>query len=132
MKKQMLIFCLLLIAAFALSACGEEPIDPGYTSSAVTLRSFTEIAGENPDSLKEKDGDYVYTYQIKDGDVGAAAFNLYKDYLDENFSYSPIDSSVDSDAYILVYDTADKAARIVYSESVAKDGAYTVSVRFPK
>lgn len=132
MKKRTLLFGLLILVTFALCACGEEPIDPVYSSTAVTLQSFTEIAGENPDGKAEKDGDYVYTYKISDGQVGAAAFNLYKDYLDEHFTYSLIDSDVSDDGvYTLVY-TDDNGAKIIYTEAVAGDGAYTITVRFPQ
>lgn len=132
MKKGTLFLCLLLLTAFALCGCGEEPIDPVYSSTVVTLQSFTEIAGENPDGKKEEDGNYIYTYQISDGQVGAAAFNLYKDYLDENFSYSSIHSHVSKDGvYTMVYADGN-GANIVYTEEVAKDGAYTITVRFPQ
>lgn len=131
-KRRMLFLALLLMTAFALYGCGEEPIDPAYSSATVTLQSFTEVAGENPDDKAEKDGDYIYTYEITDGKVGAAAFNLYKDYLDEHFSYSGIDSSVSDDGvYTLVY-ADDNGAQIVCTEAVAEDGAYTITVRFPK
>ncbi len=132
MKKGVLFLCLLLLTAFALCGCGEEPIDPVYSSTAVTLQSFTEIAGENPDGKEEKDGHYLYTYEISDGQVGAAAFNLYKDYLDENFSYSLIDSNVSEEGvYTLVYADGN-GTNIVYTEEVAEDGAYTITVCFPK
>lgn len=132
MKKGVLFLCLLLLTAFALCGCGEEPIDPVYSSAGVTLQSFTEIAGENPDGMEEKDGNYIYTYEISDGQVGAAAFNLYKDYLDENFSYSLIDSHVsEEDVYTLVY-TDGNGAKIVYTEEVAGNGGYTITVCFPK
>lgn len=131
MKKRILLLFLTLLTAFALCACGEDPIEPSYTSSSVTMQSFTEIAGENPDSLDAEDNDNLYTYKIKDGDVGATAFNLYKDYLDKNFTYSAIDSSVDDDAYSLVYYT-ENGDKIVYTESVKGSGAYTITVSVPK
>lgn len=132
MKKRTLLFSLVILVAFALCACGEEPIDPVYSSATVTLQSFTEIAGENPDDKAEEDGDDIYTYKISDGQVGAAAFNLYKDYLDEHFTYSPIDSDVSDDGvYTLVY-TDDNGAEIIYTEKVDDNGAYTITVRFPQ
>lgn len=132
MKKRAMLLCLLLLTAFGLWGCGEEPIDPVYGSAAVSLESFTEIAGENPDGKEEKDGNCIYTYEIADGQVAAVAFHLYKDYLDENFSYSMIDSHVsDTGVYTLVYTDAN-GAKIVYTEEVAKNGAYTITVSFPQ
>jgi predicted component of type VI protein secretion system len=132
MKKRMLLFCLLILTTFVLCGCGEEPIDPVYSSTTVTLQSFTEIAGENPDNKEKADGAYIYTYEISDGQVGAAAFNLYKDYLDENFTYSMIDSTVSDDGvYTMIY-ADENDAEIIYTEAVDNDGAYTITVRFPQ
>ena len=131
MKKKY--FCLLMVvAAFALfCGCGEEPVDTSYTNSSIVISSFTEIAGENPDEIEESDGAYHYIYQIKDGQVGAAAYNLYKDYLEANFTYSPLDSTVVGDGFCAVYYAANDE-RIEYTETVDKHGSYQITVSVPK
>ena len=128
MKKIALLLALTL--ALGLCACGEEPIDPAYTGSSVVIDSFTEVAGENPDGKKETAEGTCYIYEVKDPKVGAAAYDLYKTYLDENFTYSPTESTVVADGFSAVYHAGD-GSTVIYTEAVAKDGSYTISVTVP-
>ncbi|MBQ6810519.1 MAG: hypothetical protein IJO94_03840 [Firmicutes bacterium] len=137
MKKKLLCVLLVVMMVAAFSACGktqEEPEDTvstDYTGSSIVISSFTEIAGENVDNVKETDTTITYTYEVKDSQIGAAAYNLYKDYLDENFTYSSFDSTVVADGFCAVYYAANDA-RIEYTEIVNEDGEYTISVCVPK
>lgn len=134
MKKRTFLAILALTLCFAFAACGEteEPIDPNYTGSSIVITSLTEIAGEKPDSVKEDDTSITYIYEVKDGKVGAAAYNLYKDYLDANFTYSSIDSTYVAEGFCAVYYAANDG-RIEYTETVnEKDGSYMISVCVPK
>ena len=128
-----LLTILLAIAAFTLlcCGCGKEPIDESYTNSSIVISSFTEITGEKHDDLQESKKAYRYTYKIKNDKVGAEAYNQYKDYLNENFTYSMIDSTIVADSYCAVYYAADEG-RIEYTETVDKSGDYTITVSVPK
>lgn len=134
MKKKLLCMFLAALCVLAFSACGgaeEEAMDPTYTDSSIVISSFTEIAGENPDDVKETDTGYTYVYDVKDPQIGAAAYNLYKDYLDANFTYSSIDSTAVGDGFCAVYYAAN-GARIEYTEIVDEDGKYRITVAVPK
>ena len=131
MKNKGLFLCLAAAAMLLFGGCGEEPVDTSYTGSSIVIDSFTEIAGENPDDIEETDDAYCYVYEIKDGKVGAAAYNLYKDYLDANFTYSPLDSTMVGDGFCAVYYAANDA-RIEYTEAVDKHGSYRITVSVPK
>lgn len=131
MKKKLLCLLFVTVMVVAFGGCGEEPIDTTYTDSSIVISSFTEIAGENPDEIEETDDAYCYTYLVKDGQVGAAAYNLYRDYLDANFTYSPIDSTVVGEGFCAVYYAANDA-RIEYTETVDKHGSYRITVSVPK
>lgn len=129
--KKILIISLLLLLVFLFAGCGEEKIDPSYTNSSIVISSFTEIAGENPDDLKENAKSYCYIYEIRDGATADAAYGLYRDYLDKNFEYSPIDSTVVGNGYNAVY-YADDGSKIEFGEVVNKDGSYVISVTIPR
>ena len=139
MKKTVFLFALLLICTSILFAgCGnrEEEAAPsednGYYPSSLSLRTFSEVAGENVDATASAENATVYTYEIKDNKVGAAAYKLYKDYLDENFTYSPIDSTVSDKGYTSVYTDAQSGKQIIYTEAIDQDGIYTVTVTVPE
>ena len=137
MKKKLLCAILAIAVIAVFSACGkteEEPADTvttDYSGSSIVISSFTEIAGENVDNVKETDSTITYIYEVSDSKVGAAAYNLYKDYLDENFTYSSIDSTVVADGFCAVYYAANDA-KVEYTEIVNEDGEYTISVCIPK
>ena len=137
MKKKLLCIALSALLTVALCACGntkeEEEVEDTttYTNSSIVISSFTEIAGENPDEVKETESGYTYIYEVKDPQIGAAAYNLYKDYLDANFTYSSIESTVVGDGFCAVYYAANDA-RIEYTETVDKNGEYRISVAVPK
>lgn len=131
MKYKVFCLCLAATVMMLFGGCGEEPMDTSYTDSSIVIESFTDVAGENPDRIEETDDAYCYVYEIKDGTIGAAAYNLYKDYLDANFTYSPLDSTVAGDGFCAVYYAANDA-RIEYTESVDKHGSYCVTVSVPK
>ena len=137
MKKKLLCAILVFAVLVVFSACGkteEEPAETAstdYTGSSIVISSFTEIAGENVDEVKETDSTVTYIYEVSDSQIGAAAYNLYKDYLDENFTYSSIDSTVVADGFCAVYYAANDA-KIEYTERVDKNGEYTISVCIPK
>ncbi|MBQ1251284.1 MAG: hypothetical protein IIY02_00050 [Firmicutes bacterium] len=137
MKKKLLCAILAFAVLVVFSACGKTEEEPAetestdYVGSSIVISSFTEIAGENVDEVKETDSTVTYIYEVRDSQIGAAAYNLYKDYLDENFTYSSIDSTVVADGFCAVYYAANDA-KIEYTERVDKDGAYTISVCIPK
>ncbi|MGI5875088.1 MAG: hypothetical protein ACOX8R_10625 [Bacillota bacterium] len=131
MKKRFLPLLTAFAAAALLAACGGQEIDPSYTQSSVVINSFTEVAGENPDGLKTTKDGYCYIYKVKDGKTADAAYNLYRDYLDENFTYSMTESAVVGDGYSAVYYAAN-GERIEYTEAVDKDGSYVISVTIPR
>lgn len=138
MKKVFLCVAFAALSAIALCACGgeektEEAVDTTtYTESSIVISSFTEIAGENTDDVKETEDRITYIYEIKDPQVGAAAYGLYKDYLDANFSYSSIDSTVVGEGFCAVYYAANDG-RIEYTETVDENnGSYRITVSVPK
>lgn len=138
MKQKLLCFVLSCLLLLGFCACGntkeeeEEVADPAaYTDSSIMISSFTEIAGENPDEVKETESGYTYVYEVKDPQVGAAAYNLYKDYLDANFTYSSIESTAVGDGFCAVYYAANDA-RIEYTETIDKNGEYRITVAIPK
>lgn len=140
MKKRLLYIALVAFSALALCACGsKENTDTkdtkdttSYTEASIVISSFTEIAGEKADDTKETENRITYIYEIKDPQVGAAAYNLYKDYLDANFTYSSIDSTVVGDGFCAVYHAANNA-RIEYTETVdSHSGEYRITVSLPK
>lgn len=137
MKKKLLCIVLSALLVLAFSACGnkekaeEEAVDTNYTNSSIVISSFTEVAGENPDEVKETENGYTYVYEVSDPQIGAAAYNLYKDYLDANFTYSSFDSTVVGDGFCAVYYAANDA-RIEYTETIDKNGEYRITVAVPK
>lgn len=137
MKKKLLCLILSALLTIALCACGnakeEEEVvdDTAYTNSSIMISSFTEIAGENPDEVKETESGYTYVYEVKDPQIGAAAYNLYKEYLDANFTYSSIESTAVGDGFCAVYHAANDA-RIEYTETTDKNGEYRITVAIPK
>lgn len=137
MKKKFLCLILCGMLTMALCACGntkeeEETVDDiTYNDSSIMISSFTEIAGENPDEMKETESGYTYVYEVKDPQIGAAAYNLYKDYLDANFTYSSIESTAVGDGFCAVYYAANDA-RIEYTETIGENGEYRITVTIPK
>lgn len=137
MKKKLFYIALVAFSIFALCACdSKENTDTNnttnYTEASIVISSFTEIAGEKTDDTKETENRITYIYEIKDPQVGAAAYNLYKDYLDANFTYSSIDSTVVGDGFCAVYHAANNA-RIEYTETVdSHSGEYRITVSLPK
>ena len=134
-----IIFTVMLCSALVLCwgcGCGSDDTsqeDTGlYPSSTLSLSTFTEVAGENVDGVKETEKAWIYTYQVSDPQTGAAAYNLYKDYLEANFAYSMIDSTVAEDGgYVAVYHDGNNHT-VKYKERIDEDGAYIISVAFPK
>lgn len=140
MKKRIALLFLVVIATFSFCACGGDEEDAAsadadptvYESAAVNLSTFTEIAGEQADDIKNGDNSTDYIYEISDPAVGAAAYQLYRDYLDSNFTYSMTDSTVNEDGFVAVY-YDENNARICYTEAVdGDDGSYCVTVSVPK
>lgn len=130
-KTAILVIALIAALCLGLCACGEEPLAPEYTASSLNISNFTEIAGENLDEIKEDGSTVSYIYYITDSLTGAAAYDLYKDYLDSNFTYSMIDSTVVGDGFCAVY-FSENGDVIQYTEAVAGDGSYTITVTLPK
>lgn len=137
MKKKILCSAVTALSIFLFCACGDKenttPIDTTtYTESSIVISSFTEIAGEKADDTKETENRITYIYEIKDPRVGAATYNLYKDYLDANFTYSSIESTAVGDGFCAVYHAANDA-RIEYTETLdSHSKEYRITVSVPK
>lgn len=138
MKRTSLLFAVILFCTcILLTGCGKEESqstaedENGYYPSSISVSSFTAVAGEKIDETKTAENGTTYIYEIKDPQIGAAAYDLYKDYLNQNFTYSMIDSSVTNKGYSSVYTDTQSGKQIIYTEAIDKDNIYTITVTVP-